>query len=72
MSLIVISKDFNSFDWRTFQQEYRDYMDIAKMLQLVPGIGAVVGAYANFKLMDELGYTVKNAYRLRLFTGNII
>ncbi|MCX7710572.1 MAG: EcsC family protein [Clostridia bacterium] len=58
--------DMSSFDWRTFQQEYRDYIDIAKMLQLVPIIGAVVGAYANYQLMDKLGETSKNAYRLRL------
>lgn len=54
------------FDWRTFQQEYRDYIDIAKMLQLVPGIGAIVGAYANYKLMDKLGDNSINAYRMRV------
>ncbi|HEY8888912.1 MAG TPA: EcsC family protein [Clostridium sp.] len=59
--------DINSFDWRTFQQEYRDYIDLAKMLQLVPGIGAVVGAFANHKLMNKLYDTALNAYRLRVF-----
>ncbi|MCT4594785.1 MAG: EcsC family protein [Anaeromicrobium sp.] len=54
------------FDWKTFQQEYRDYMDLAKMFQLLPGIGAIVGAYANYKLMDKLEETAINAYRLRL------
>ncbi|MCJ7840094.1 EcsC family protein [Lederbergia sp. NSJ-179] len=53
-------------DWRVFQQEYRDYIDLAKMLQLIPGIGAVVGAYANYNLLDQLGETAMNAYRLRL------
>lgn len=62
--------DINAFDWRTFQQEYRDYIDLAKMLQLVPGIGAVVGAYANYRLLDKLGETAMNAYRLRLFNSN--
>ncbi|MCY6372570.1 EcsC family protein [Clostridium ganghwense] len=57
----------DSFDWRTFQQEYRDYIDLAKMLQFIPGIGAVVGAYANYQLIDKLGETAINAYRLRLF-----
>jgi len=57
----------DSFDWRTFQQEYRDYLDIAKLLQLVPIIGAFVGAYANYKLMSKLGETAINAYRLRVF-----
>ena len=59
--------DINLFDWRTFEQEYRDYIDLAKMFQLVPGIGAVVGAFANYKLMDKLGVTTVNAYRLRVF-----
>ncbi len=53
-------------DWRAFQQEYRDYIDLAKLLQLVPGIGAIVGAYANYNLLDHLGETAMNAYRLRL------
>jgi len=56
----------DSIDWKTFQQEYRDYIDLAKMLQLVPGIGAVIGAYANYRLLDELGQTAMNGYRLRL------
>ncbi|ERI93568.1 hypothetical protein HMPREF1982_01652 [Clostridiales bacterium oral taxon 876 str. F0540] len=59
--------DVDDFDWRTFQQEYRDYIDLAKMLQLVPGIGAVVGAYANYKLLDKLGETAVNSYRMRRF-----
>ncbi|WP_407314608.1 EcsC family protein [Desulfosporosinus sp. SB140] len=58
-----------TFDWRSFQQEYRDYIDLAKLLQLVPGIGAVVGALANYKLMDKLGRTAKNGYRMRLFNS---
>lgn len=57
--------DIHSFDWRKFQQEYRDYIDIAKLLQLIPGIGAVVGAYVNHKLTGKLGNTAMNSYRLR-------
>jgi hypothetical protein len=57
--------DMNTFDWRTFQQEYRDYIDIAKMLQLVPGIGAGVGAIVNLRLTNKLGRMAKNAYRMR-------
>jgi hypothetical protein len=53
-------------DWQEFQQEYRDYIDFVKMLQLMPGIGAVVGAYANYNLLDHLGETAMNAYRLRI------
>lgn len=62
----ILPSNLNDFDWRTFQQEYRDYIDIAKMLQMLPGIGAVVGAYANYKLMDKLGETAMNAYRMRI------
>ncbi|HEU4555073.1 MAG TPA: EcsC family protein [Chitinophaga sp.] len=58
--------DIHTFDWRRFQQEYRDYIDIAKLLQLMPGIGAVVGAYANHRLTEKLGRSAMNAYRMRL------
>ncbi len=57
-------------DWRAFQQEYRDYIDLAKLLQLVPGIGAAVGAVVNHRLTDRLGETAVNAYRLRWFAGS--
>jgi len=56
----------DSIDWRTFQQEYRDYIDLAKLLQLMPGIGAVVGAVANYRLVDKLGETGMNCYRMRI------
>jgi len=52
-------------NWQTFQQEYRDYLDIVKLLQLIPGFGAIVGAYANHNLLDQLGETALNAYRIR-------
>jgi hypothetical protein len=58
--------DINKFNWRSFQQEYRDYIDLAKMAQLVPIIGAPVGAVANYSLMKKLGRTAKNAYRMRI------
>ena len=59
--------DINQFDWRNFQQEYRDYIDLAKMAQLIPGIGAIVGVVVNYKLINQLGNTAMNAYRMRLF-----
>jgi hypothetical protein len=59
--------DINQFDWRSFQQEYRDYIDLAKMAQLIPGIGAVVGVVINYRLINQLGTTAMNAYRMRLF-----
>lgn len=52
-------------NWRELQQEYRDTIDFRKMLQLLPGIGAIVGAWANYDLLDELGETGMNAYRIR-------
>lgn len=52
-------------DWMQLQQEYRDAIDFRKMLQLVPGIGAVVGAWANYGLMEELGEVGMNVYRIR-------
>jgi uncharacterized protein (DUF697 family) len=58
--------DIHAFDWRSFQQEYRDYIDLAKLLQLIPGIGAAVGAYVNHRLTNKLGSMAMNAYRLRL------
>ena len=58
---------FNEFDWRGFQQEYRDYIDLAKMLQLIPGVGAFVGFYVNHKMTEKLGQTAMNAYRMRWF-----
>jgi len=58
--------DINQFDWRNFQQEYRDYIDLAKMAQLVPVIGAPVGVIVNSRLIKKLGVTAMNAYRMRL------
>ena len=61
-----LPEDIHQFDWRNFQQEYRDYIDIAKMAQLVPVIGAPVGAIVNYGLIKKLGITAMNAYRMRL------
>ncbi|MEO9965214.1 MAG: EcsC family protein [Reichenbachiella sp.] len=60
-----LPSDLNDFDWQSFQQEYRDHLDLAKLLQLIPGVGAIVGAYVNHKLTNRLGKTAMNAYRLR-------
>ena len=62
-----LPSDINQFDWRTFQQEYRDYIDLAKMAQLIPGIGAAVGVIVNYRLLNQLGQTAINAYRMRWF-----
>lgn len=60
-----LPEDINQFDWRTFQQEYRDYIDLAKMAQLIPLIGAPVGLVVNYRLLKKLGHTAKCAYRMR-------
>jgi hypothetical protein len=57
----------DEFDWRAFQQEYRNYIDIPKLLQLIPVIGAPVGAVVNYQLLAKLGDTAVNAYRMRWF-----
>ena len=56
-------------DWEQFQREYRDAIDFRKTLQFLPGLGAVVGAWANYGLVDELGTVGMNCYRLRISGG---
>lgn len=63
----VEKEKLKELDWRTFQQEYRDYIDFVKLFQLIPGVGAVVGAYANYQLLEQLGEVAKYAYRIRYF-----
>ncbi|PQZ54233.1 ABC transporter-associated protein EcsC [Bacillus sp. MYb209] len=64
------TEEENHMDWEKFQTEYRDYIDLAKMLQLVPIIGAPVGAYANYQLLQRLGEVTMNCYRMRLLNRN--
>lgn len=54
-------------DWHTLQQQYRDYIDLAKLLQMMPIIGAVVGTVANYRLVKLLGKTAIQCYRIRHF-----
>lgn len=56
-----------AFDWRAFQLAYRDYLDLAKLLQLIPVIGAGVGAVTNYKLSAKLGYFAMQSFRMRYF-----
>ncbi|MBU1383709.1 MAG: EcsC family protein [Alphaproteobacteria bacterium] len=53
------------YDWRKFQIEYRDYIDLAKMAQLIPVVGAPIGAVVNWRLVDRLGETAMMACRMR-------
>ncbi|WP_455662549.1 EcsC family protein [Pradoshia sp.] len=59
-------ESYASIDWDGFQQEYRDTIDFVKMFQLIPGFGAAVGAIANHQLLDQLGETAQNAFRIRV------
>lgn len=65
-----IPGDINEFDWRNFQQQYRDHIDLAKMAQLLPVVGAVVGLVVNYRLLTRLGETARNAYRMRWIAGD--
>lgn len=65
-----LPEDINEFDWRSFQIEYRDYLDLAKLMQLIPGFGAIVGIYINHKLTRKLGFFAMNAYRMRWLQNN--
>ncbi|ONI46966.1 hypothetical protein AN644_02100 [Candidatus Epulonipiscium fishelsonii] len=61
----TIPEDMSNLDWEIFQREYRDYLDFAKLLQLLPVVGAPIGAYVNNKLLKSLGTTAINAFHLR-------
>src|SRR5699024_8049694 len=58
-------------DWRVFQQEYRDYIDLVKLMELITGYGDIVVAYANHNLLDTLGETAMNYYRIRALKENL-
>ncbi|WP_347552336.1 EcsC family protein [Pseudalkalibacillus hwajinpoensis] len=59
-------------DWKAFQMEYRDYIDLPKFLQMIPGIGAVVGALVNYHFIDWLGENAMNAYRQRIILSESV
>lgn len=62
-------RSLDDMDWRRFQQEYRDYIDLAKLAQLLPVVGAPIGVVVNYRLLHRLGETAINAYRMRWFEG---
>lgn len=64
---LLTAQELDNFDWRAYQQQYRDYIDLAKLAQLLPVIGAPVGVYVNHRLLRKLGTTAINAYRMRWF-----
>lgn len=62
----LLPEDINHLDWRSYWEEYRDHIDLAKLLQLIPGFGAAVGVVVNYRLTGRLGEYAMNAYRMRL------
>lgn len=62
----TLPDDINDFNWTKFQQEYRDYLDLAKLFQLLPVIGAVVGFCVNGNLIEKLTETAIYSYRCRI------
>lgn len=59
----------DDFDWRAFQQQYRDHIDLAKLAQFLPVVGAPLGAIVNWRLVERLGHTAVMAYRMRAEQG---
>ena len=59
----------NDFNWRAFQQQYRDHIDLAKLAQFIPVVGAPLGAIVNWRLVERLGHTAVMAYRMRAAQG---
>ncbi|MCD7034865.1 EcsC family protein [Metabacillus sp. GX 13764] len=58
-----LSKD----EWKSFQQDYLDSIELAKLLQVIPGLGALTGGTANYQLAGRLGTDAMNACRARIF-----
>ncbi|GAX91766.1 EcsC family protein [Effusibacillus lacus] len=52
--------------WREFYTEYRESIEFKKLLSFIPLVGAAVNGWANFSLLDELGITASNSYRMRI------
>ncbi|NJC40631.1 hypothetical protein GGQ87_000889 [Brevundimonas alba] len=67
MATSVGAEGVDDYDWRRFQQEYRDYIDLAKLAQLIPAVGAPIGAVISWRLVDRLGETAIMACRMRWF-----
>jgi len=63
----LLPSSLAEFEWREFQQEYRNYIDLAKLAQLLPIVGAPVGFVVNSQLLKKLGSTAIQAYRMRWF-----
>jgi hypothetical protein len=56
---------WENFDWREFYMEYKQSIEIKKLFQIIPGFGAIVGAWANYSFLDDLGETAILCYQMR-------
>ncbi|WP_353856222.1 EcsC family protein [Bacillus sp. Bos-x628] len=54
-------------DWYSFQQEYRDDIDLVKLFQCMPVVGAAVGGVANHQLTGHLGDVARHVFHVRFF-----
>lgn len=55
----------HDFDWEEFYLEYKRSIELPKLLQIIPGLGAIVGAWANHSFLEELGQTAMLCYEQR-------
>lgn len=55
----------NVMAWREFYAEYRESTEFRKMLQFIPGLGAIVGAWANQSIVEDMAATAVHVYRMR-------
>ncbi len=62
-----LADPFAGFDGKAFQLQYRDFIDLMKLAQLIPLAGAPVGVLANNYLVYTLGQAAMMAYRMRYF-----
>lgn len=61
----TLPQNTDAIDWYRFQQDYRDYLDVSKLLQMLPGVGAAVGVLVNYRLLNTLYLTATMCYRMR-------
>ncbi|WP_081791975.1 EcsC family protein [Caldalkalibacillus mannanilyticus] len=56
---------WEDFNWEEFYMEYKQSIELLKLFQMLPGLGAVVGAVANHSFVLELGNTAILSFQLR-------
>jgi hypothetical protein len=56
---------WENFNWEEFYMEYKQSIELIKMLQMVPGFGALVGGLANYAFLNDLGNTAILCFQMR-------